>query len=112
MVPRQPTTVQGFDGRGRRNGRVHRECRGSYRRSSSPPPLLDHRCLPLLPRRQDLLLIAADLVLHDLQLRPDEQPHLPPECVGEERRSCLTTVLVEAEEVTDLDWRSVPRGSL
>jgi hypothetical protein len=60
---------------------------GSVGEVTSFPSLLDHRLLPLLPRRQHLSLIPADLRLHHFQLRADQQAHLPTELVGEQGRS-------------------------
>jgi hypothetical protein len=62
--------------------------------SSTPPP--DH----------------DNLRLHDLQLRTDQQPHLPPKLMGEQRGSRFPAVLVEAEQITEFDWRAVPIGPL
>ena len=44
-----------------------------------PPALLDHRSLPLLARRQYLVLRSVHLRLHDVGLSADEEPHLPTE---------------------------------
>ena len=103
IVPLQPDTVQFFDG-------ALRCC--LVDEVTSSPSLLDHRGLPLLPRRQHFLLIPADLRLHDLQLRADEQPHLPSELVGEQRGSRFAAVLVEAKQITQLDGRAVPVRAL
>ena len=78
----------------------------------SRPSLLDHPLLPLLPRRQHLLLIPTDLRLHDFQLRSDEQANLPPELMGEQCGSRFAAVLVEAEQVTQRDRGAVPFKAL
>ena len=74
-MPPQPETVQFFEGAV--PWMLSREP------ADIPPPLLDHRLLPLLSRRQHLLLIAADL-RHHFELGADQQPDLPPELVREQ----------------------------
>ena len=75
---------------------------------TSLPSLLRHPRLPRLPRFQHLLPIPADLRLHDLQLGTDQQPHLPPELMGEEHRSRFAAVLGEAERVPEFMGDAVP----
>jgi len=54
----------------------------------------------------------TDLRLHDVQMRSHQQPHLPTELMGEQRRPRLSAVLREAEQVPELDRCAVPVGAL
>jgi hypothetical protein len=45
-------------------------------------------------------------------LRSTEQPHFPPELMGEPGGSRLSAVLGEAERVSEFDWSPVPVGAL
>ena len=69
----------------------------------SGPALLDHRRLPDFAGCQHLILRPEDLRLHDLQLRADQQPNLPPELVGEQDGSRFAAVLVKAEQSAQLN---------
>jgi hypothetical protein len=76
------------------------------------PAAFEHRPLPLLPGREHSVLAAADLRLHDLELRTDDEPEFPAELVALELTSSLAAVLAEDEEVAQVCGRAVPIWTL
>ena len=72
-------------------------------------PLESENCclFPLVARLQHGLLVSADLRLHDLKLRSDQQPHVPPELVGEQSSSRFAAVLLQPKQITEFDGGGV-----
>lgn len=80
----------------------------AYAEGVSPPPLLNHRCLPLFARPQHFLLRPTHAGLHSLRLRTDQQTHFPAELVRVEGRACLPAILSQAEQVAEFLRIAVP----